>query len=617
MSAVWSYFRLEGEKSNTAECNVCHASVSRGGSRSDKFNTTNLIKHLQKHHGKEYIEFIEASNAKKKNVSHQQTLLENIQKREKLPPESNKAKLITEKIVEFVVLDDQPLSVVENVGFQRLMEHLEPRYVLPNRQFISVQAVPDKYKQVCKFISECLQSVPSLSLTTDIWSSDVCPLSLLSLTAQWIDSSFTLQKAVLHAKQFHGSHTGESIATALEEMLNVWKIPKSKVHVILRDNASNMIKAMDRLGLASLGCFAHTLQLVVNEGLLAQRNVSDALAIGRKIVGHFKHSPQAYSRLEDIQMELNMPLKRLMQDVRTRWNSTYHMIKSLTEQKRVLCAYSAEYELPATLGTQQWGLLEKVMTTLAPFEELTREVSSSSSSASDVIPIVCVLKRFLSRENEDDEGIKKMKSILLEAVNRRFRDVESEPLYTFATLLDPRYKDRCFTNIEASKQAKALLVVEVMKTEEVLRKTTADSSEPAEGASCSAALEPAKKTPRMDSASHSRLESIFDEMLKENTVESVSQLATTSARFEIQTYLSKPTIQRSDNSLLYWHVNQPRLPTLASTAAKFLCAPTTSVESERLFSTAAIIIDERRSRLTAEKAEMLIFLKKNLPLMLK
>ena len=315
MSAVWNYFKLTGEKSKTAECNLCKASVSRGGSSVGNFNTTNLIKHLKKHHGKEYSEFIQATSAKKKSAPQQPTLIETIQKLEKLPPGSNKAKLITDKVAKFIVLDDQPLSVVENVGFRRLMEHLEPRYMLPNRHFISETAIPNKYKQVSEFILKCLENVAVISFTTDIWSSDVCPMSLLSLTAQWIDSSFALQKAVLQAKQFRGSHTGDSIATATEEMLNAWKIENSKVHVILRDNASNVVKAMDRLGVASLGCFAHTLQLIVNEGLLSQRSVSDVLAICRKIVGHFKHSPLAYSRLEDIQVELNMPTKRLQQDV--------------------------------------------------------------------------------------------------------------------------------------------------------------------------------------------------------------------------------------------------------------------------------------------------------------
>lgn len=138
---------------------------------------------------------------------------------------------------------------------------------------------------------------------------------------------------MLQAKQFCGSHTGESITLAMEGMLNTWKIEKSKVHVIFRDNASNVIKAMDRLGVPTLGCFAHTLQLIVNKGQLSQWIVSDALAIGIKIVDHFKHSPLAYSRLKDIQVELNMPLKRLQQDVRTRCNSTHYMTERLIEKQ--------------------------------------------------------------------------------------------------------------------------------------------------------------------------------------------------------------------------------------------------------------------------------------------
>ena len=119
----------------------------------------------------------------------------------------------------------------------------------------------------------------------------------------------------------------------------------------------------------------------------------------------------------------------------------------------------------------------------------------------------------------------------------------------------------------------------------------------------------------MEPASKTKLGSIFDEIMEESTP--CPEPATTSVRVEVQTYFSEPTILRSDNPLLYWKVNQPRLPSLAFTAARFLCAPSTSVESERLFSTASNIIDEKRSRLTAEKAEMFIFLKKDLPLMLQ
>jgi len=48
-----------------------------------------------------------------------------------------------------------------------------------------------------------------------------------------------------------------------------------------------MAKAMREAALPSLGCFAHTLQLIVDKGVLSQRAVMDVLAVCRNIVGHF------------------------------------------------------------------------------------------------------------------------------------------------------------------------------------------------------------------------------------------------------------------------------------------------------------------------------------------
>ncbi len=144
-------------------------------------------------------------------------------------------------------------------------------------------------------------------------------MSLLSLTAQWIDSSFVLRRATLHVQEFRGSHTAVRIQQSMEKMLNNWGINKQRVYVILRDNAANMKKAMRDMGVPSVGCVAHSCQLCVHEGLLSQHSVTETLAKARKIVGHFKHSPFFYSRLEDIQMDLNMDIKRLQQDVQVRF----------------------------------------------------------------------------------------------------------------------------------------------------------------------------------------------------------------------------------------------------------------------------------------------------------
>lgn len=215
---------------------------------------------------------------------------------------------ITEALTHYIALDDQPLSMVENVGFRRLLSVLEPMYEIPSRRHITDTVLPKMYDFVKSHISNLLLDVSSISFTTDIWSSSVCPMSLISLTAHWISEDFPPLQVVLHARQLRGSHTSQAIAGAFDEMLQTWGINKSSVHVVLRDNARNMIKAMDDAGIASLPCVAHTLQLAVNEGVLAQRSVADAVAVGRKIIGHFKHSALAYSHLEDIQQQLNQPI---------------------------------------------------------------------------------------------------------------------------------------------------------------------------------------------------------------------------------------------------------------------------------------------------------------------
>ncbi|KAK0151904.1 Zinc finger BED domain-containing protein 4 [Merluccius polli] len=109
------------------------------------------------------------------------------------------------------------------------------------------------------------------------------------------------------------------------------------------------------------------------------------------------------------------------------------------KQNLPLSVYAADHNLPATLTVNQWTLMEK---SAKVFEELTGVVSTETTTAADVIPAITVLKCVLSREHSTYLGIKTVKSTLLEAVDRRFSQVETELLYYIATLVDPRYKDR-------------------------------------------------------------------------------------------------------------------------------------------------------------------------------
>ncbi|GLD65583.1 zinc finger BED domain-containing protein 4-like protein [Lates japonicus] len=67
------------------------------------------------------------------------------------------------------------------------------------------------------------------------------------------------------------------------------------------------------------------------------------------------------------------------------------------------------------------------ITVLTPFEEVTRQMSSSTSSVAKLIPSVTVLKWLLTQEKQEDTRIKTMKGNPLEAVQESFRTTKVEP----------------------------------------------------------------------------------------------------------------------------------------------------------------------------------------------
>jgi len=63
---------------------------------------------------------------------------------------------------------------------------------------------------------------------------------------------------------------------------------------------------------------------------------------------------------------------------------------------------------------------------------------------------------------------------------------------------------------------------------------------------------------------------------------------------------------------VYWEANSHKWPLLGNAVQKFFCTPATSSESERLFSTAGLISNDLRKRLSAENLAKLLFLHHNL-----
>jgi len=84
-----------------------------------------------------------------------------------------------------IALDNQPFSVVDDLGFKNLSRVLEPRYNLPSRHYFAEVVIPDMYQQVKERVVGFLKQQDFLSCTTELWSS-VAQDSMLSLTVHCI-----------------------------------------------------------------------------------------------------------------------------------------------------------------------------------------------------------------------------------------------------------------------------------------------------------------------------------------------------------------------------------------------------------------------------------------------
>ena len=159
----------------------------------------------------------------------------------------------------------------------------------------------------------------TICITTDLWTSRVTE-SYIAITGHYLTQELEFKTVLLGCCNFPGSHTALNIAAELNAILNKWNL-KDKVNFAVSYNGPNIVQAIkDHLEIKHFGCFAHTLNLIVENALKLQQPLLDKI---KKIVGHFRRSTVSSERLTKYQIQQNLQPKRLVQHVETRWNSVF------------------------------------------------------------------------------------------------------------------------------------------------------------------------------------------------------------------------------------------------------------------------------------------------------
>ncbi|XP_053158125.1 zinc finger BED domain-containing protein 4-like [Hemicordylus capensis] len=700
-SVVWDHFELRPGDPTHAECTHCKALVSRGKDPKH-FTTSGLSSHLLwRHPGVETSAGTgsrpSASTSSSSDSSSKRPVAP-APRQEKLTychqwvqslgkwSDRPKPHLVTRAIAEMIALDDQPLSIVENVGFRRLLQLLSPDYKIPSRTTFSRRVVPSLYRACREAVLARLRAAgPSTSVhfTADIWTSrSGLHTAFMSLTAHWwghggegtsgsagaassSSHACTPSWAVLHVEAMDTDHRSDELAAIMDRQVWAWLAgePSLRRGFMVTDNAANISKAARQVCGVSIACVAHTLNLVVQDALgLKEASKSRLRAQGvssaqdpaapvaalvercRKIAGHFHRREKARRRrlLKARQIELGLPEHLLPQDVPTRWNSTFLLLRRMHEQKGALHSLARHGSLEVCkLVHGDWQLISELVSVLEPFYSATSDLCTQTATLSQALPAALLLEKAMSDLQTTlttGVAIALAGRLRTGVVERLKRPLGASAWHVLACICDPRMKGSAVPPGELPKWRG--LLVEHVKREEERRLGIGDAAggqeegswsqpgtaHPTPSSSSSTATTP---TSSQSSGVVSPAVAPAEQPVRPRTatrwLRGYASLmpgrreepAPRSSRAEqsVLQYLEEEAEDEESEPFLFWATRRKAWPDLATVAVRCLSCPPTSVSSERLFSMAGDVVTPLRSRLDAELAEQLVFLKLNLPLL--
>jgi hypothetical protein len=199
-------------------------------------------------------------------------------------------------LVDWVVLDSQPLSTVQSKTFRHFIHELDSAFIMPSQETVK-KIIYDAFNYSFPQLKQLLlMNAAFISLTMDLWTARNRQ-GYLGVTCSYLNQSFTLCELTLDIAYIRYPHTAINIKDTLENILHEWGI-RDKIFTITTDNASNMKKCVqDMEGVNWLGCTAHTLQLVVGKGM---KPAEVLIARAKQLINFFMR-PKQSERLEDVQ----------------------------------------------------------------------------------------------------------------------------------------------------------------------------------------------------------------------------------------------------------------------------------------------------------------------------
>ena len=409
-------------------------------------------------------------------------------------------------------------------------------------------------------------------------------------------------------------------------------------------------------------CVRHTLILITYHLsssfiyiLYTAKNVplaASALKKARAIIGYFESSTQAMGKLLDFQRNSTIEEyknqkkpKKPLQDVVTRWWSTYRSLRRLRWLKKAIKGLIATGEVSIEdLSADEWLCLhqiEIVLETMAYWQRILEGEKYVTGSLSTVA-VYQVRQAFEDAIGSEhtEEPVKNLTQILLDDFDQRYHPAEGGKVryfredvlgrgqryiglhqyFFFASFLDPRVLQilvDIMTN-EDFQQLKDDIIDQMVAKSKAMKKKKKPQNQGQECTSPTATAQPKSKKP---SKASQMLRGLNTKPKASNETEDNDDELRDDCRAQLNRYMKDAlkgvcSLEDDDGEfndpLEWWKDNMVKYDLVAHLARLYLAIPATSAPSERIWSRASRILTLKRASLSEELVARMMYVRENI-----
>jgi hypothetical protein len=327
-------------------------------------------------------------------------------------------------------------------------------------------------------------------------------------------------------------------------------------------------------------CGAHTIALVVNAGLKKFKTIIDKV---RAFVVEVRKSSKKEQELSSFAKNLQIKYRKLIRDVKTRWNRTYSMLEAFLANKAIIVSIISVNNnfTNLDLTDDEWKKIQLFCDFLRPFFQFTEEMSGSNyPTFGSLLFLLDYLLEHLTttidNSSEVPQWIKEVAKIMKEKFDSLSINLYNSTAY-LALMLDPRYKTQILPNHANIDEMKQMLLEKYSSYQNIEQSSTNENEN-----------ETSESLVGNKRKSSGILSQMIQKKIRSNNLQS---------RNEIIEYLAIPVEPLNINPCEWWKHHRTQYPFLEKMARDYICIPATSVLSEQAFSKSGDLINKKRNRL--------------------